>query len=253
MSDWRDELERYFATTTTGADAATVAGQVAWRLACFDQGRHLAGYVEERYLPLDGRLALDCASGWGGHAAALAERGAHVVAADLDDHAHASLGRWARDRSVPIGPVRASCEVMPYPDACFDVVLALELIEHIPSPRRFATELARVMRPGAVCVLSTPPRLRSVVYGEPHWGLRGLALLPFALQGPVARRFFRRDYPFPIERQYALASSVARPFVRVGLEATPILEGRLGERLGPGAGRAAAELLWSYVILNKPA
>ena len=44
---------------------------------------------------------------------------------------------------------------IPRPDASFDVVICTEVLEHCHDPQRAVDEMARVLRPGGVCVLST--------------------------------------------------------------------------------------------------
>lgn len=53
-------------------------------------------------------------------------------------------------------------------DDCADVVWAGEVIEHVRSPRLFLQEVARVLRPGGLLVLSTPNR------DAPLYAARGL-------------------------------------------------------------------------------
>jgi SAM-dependent methyltransferase len=68
-------------------------------------------------------------------------------------------------------------EPLPYPDATFDVVTATEVIEHLEDFRRVVREIFRVLKPGGVCVLSTPnilnlnSRLRYLWFG--FWNLFG--------------------------------------------------------------------------------
>ena len=68
-------------------------------------------------------------------------------------------------------------ESLPYADASFDVVTATEVIEHLEDFRRIVREIQRVLRPGGVCVLSTPnilnvkSRLRFLGFG--FWNLFG--------------------------------------------------------------------------------
>lgn len=68
-------------------------------------------------------------------------------------------------------------EPLPYDDASFDVVTATEVIEHLEDFRRIVREIHRVLRPGGVCVLSTPnilnlnSRLRFLWFG--FWNLFG--------------------------------------------------------------------------------
>ena len=148
----------------------------------------------------------------------------------------------------------AECQNSPLPANSCDVILALELIEHIPDPDALARETARLLKPGGVCVISTPPRLRAIYEGEPHFGLRGLALLPFALQGPVARRVFRASYPFPITRQYTFSSSVARPFEKYGLARHVRLSARATRWAQRSAvfKRAMEATHWQVIVLQKP-
>ncbi|MGH9280547.1 MAG: class I SAM-dependent methyltransferase, partial [Acidimicrobiales bacterium] len=51
---------------------------------------------------------------------------------------------------------------LPFPDAAFDVVVALEVIEHLLDPDAFLDEIVRVLAPGGSVILSTP-RLDSLL------------------------------------------------------------------------------------------
>lgn len=60
---------------------------------------------------------------------------------------------------------------LPYQDGTFDVVTATEVIEHLEDFRAILREIYRVLKPGGVCVLSTPnilnlnSRLRNLWFG----------------------------------------------------------------------------------------
>ena len=45
---------------------------------------------------------------------------------------------------------------LPFPDACFDRVIAAEVLEHIPDDRQAMAELARVLRPGGTMAVTVP-------------------------------------------------------------------------------------------------
>lgn len=51
---------------------------------------------------------------------------------------------------------RASILALPYPDHAFDLVCALDIVEHVDDDQRAFAELARVAAPGAVVLLSAP-------------------------------------------------------------------------------------------------
>lgn len=68
-------------------------------------------------------------------------------------------------------------EKLPYPDAVFDVVTATEVVEHLENHRAALRDLHRILKPGGVCILSTPnilnlnSRLRFLWFG--YWNLFG--------------------------------------------------------------------------------
>ena len=57
-------------------------------------------------------------------------------------------------RTNPV--LRADAEKLPFPDAVFDAALATAIIEHVPHPEAFVMEIRRVLKPGGVCVVTTP-------------------------------------------------------------------------------------------------
>lgn len=70
--------------------------------------------------------------------------------------------------------VNLNHENLPYPDASFDVVTATEVVEHLEHCRQTLREFFRVLRPGGVCILTTPnvlnlnSRLRYLWFGFPN-------------------------------------------------------------------------------------
>ena len=62
------------------------------------------------------------------------------------------------DRMPRVGrtDVVADVAALPVADAAFDGVVCTEVIEHVPDERALARELARVARPGAALLLSSP-------------------------------------------------------------------------------------------------
>ena len=73
--------------------------------------------------------------------------------------------------------VNLNQQPLPYPDNSFDVVTATEVVEHLERYREVLRDICRVVRPGGICVLTTPnilnlnSRLRFLWFG--FWNLFG--------------------------------------------------------------------------------
>jgi SAM-dependent methyltransferase len=52
--------------------------------------------------------------------------------------------------------IRDVSDGIPFPDASFDHVFCIEVLEHVPNPFGALTEMHRVLRPGGVLALSVP-------------------------------------------------------------------------------------------------
>jgi 2-polyprenyl-3-methyl-5-hydroxy-6-metoxy-1,4-benzoquinol methylase len=48
---------------------------------------------------------------------------------------------------------------LPYSDNTFDVVVSLEVIEHLENPRHFVREIARILKVNGRCLITTPNQL----------------------------------------------------------------------------------------------
>lgn len=94
--------------------------------------------------------ALEIGCGEGVIAQKLAQRWRQVAALDLPD---AGLRAEWRDRPGP-GYLHADAQQLPFADRQFEVVVAAEVLEHLPDPARGLAELARVT--AGSLVLSVP-------------------------------------------------------------------------------------------------
>jgi SAM-dependent methyltransferase len=57
-------------------------------------------------------------------------------------------------------------ETLPFPDASFDTVLSVQVLEHTPEPRALMAEMCRVLSPGGTLVVCVPFSFR--LHEEPH-------------------------------------------------------------------------------------
>lgn len=135
---------------------------------------------------LDGKRVLEIGCGLGGFACWLAsrpERPAQLVAADFALTA-VRKGRSfaAKNNLAGITWEVADVQNLAHQSNSFDTVISCETIEHVPSPRRALSELARVLRPGGRLILTTPNYL----------GVLGLYRLYSRLRG---RRFTEEGQP----------------------------------------------------------
>jgi len=122
--------------------------------------RHEAVYAAlPHYVPRPPRQVLDAGSGEGYGVAAMAHLwgAAEVVGVDYDaaavEHARGTYG------SSRCSFLRGPLTSIPLQDNGFDLLVSLQVIEHIWTPRELLGELARVGRPGATVLISTPNRL----------------------------------------------------------------------------------------------
>lgn len=97
-----------------------------------------------------GAQILDAGCGSGRTMVELADYGT-VSGVELNEHA----AEVARARGV--GEVRIGrLEQLPWPDASFDLMTCLDVIEHTPDDRATLAELARVCRPGGRALITVP-------------------------------------------------------------------------------------------------
>ncbi|HEX5128733.1 MAG TPA: methyltransferase domain-containing protein, partial [Usitatibacter sp.] len=105
-----------------------------------------------------GKRVLDVACGEGYGTAALAQIARSAVGVDVSAqaiaHARATYANVANASFV-----EASCTELPLPDAAFDTVVSFETLEHVEAQEAFLDEVARVLAPDGVLVLSCPNKV----------------------------------------------------------------------------------------------
>jgi SAM-dependent methyltransferase len=120
------------------------------------------GAALQRSLPASARRILEVGCGEGRQLTAIGSRfpGADLIGLDLPDVELEEA--WD---GVESSMVQASALTLPFTDRSFDLVMAIEVLEHLPDPEQAMREIARVASDAVV--LSVP--------WEPVWRLGNLA------------------------------------------------------------------------------
>ncbi len=126
-----------------------------------------------------GKRVLDVASGSGYGAALLANAARQVWAIDIDGptvaHARRAFG------SANLCFINADGGCLPFPTGAMDLIVAFEVIEHVLDQGGMIGELARVLKPGGLALISTPDK---ATYSDARQYVN-----PFHL-----REFYREDF-----------------------------------------------------------
>ncbi|EDL49479.1 bifunctional 2-polyprenyl-6-hydroxyphenol methylase/3-demethylubiquinol 3-O-methyltransferase UbiG [Erythrobacter sp. SD-21] len=135
---------------------------------------HWAGDVRDAK-PLAGKTALDVGCGAGLLCEPLARLGADVTGVDAAPENTAAAAIHAERSGLDIRYMAG--ELAAQDIGTFDLVTAMEVIEHVADKQAFASELAARLAPGGLMVLSTPNRTvrsRALMIGAAE----GFGLIP---------------------------------------------------------------------------
>jgi ubiquinone/menaquinone biosynthesis C-methylase UbiE len=103
------------------------------------------------YIPECSRL-LDIGCDYGDYTASFLAKAREVYAVDPNE----KVLMQARKNHKKIIFKAASAEMLPFKDSFFDVVVLLDVLEHVSSEKRAIDEIFRVLKPGGALVFSVP-------------------------------------------------------------------------------------------------
>ena len=118
--------------------------------------------------PLDGKSALDVGCGAGLLTEPLARLGAKVTGVDASPQVIAVAREHAASAGLPIDYRVADVASL---EGGFDLVTAMEVVEHVAEPAVFVKALAKRLAPGGLLIMSTPnatalSKLMMITVGE---------------------------------------------------------------------------------------
>lgn len=129
--------------------------------------RHRVVYRFARHFAPDRRVVeIGCGAGYGAHL--LAEVADTVLAIDNDPEAVAAAAQSFQADGLVFKVADAMS--LSAADIRCDVLVSLQVLEHLADARRFAALIAEAIKPGGVCILSTPNALQS--FGENPYHVR---------------------------------------------------------------------------------
>ena len=127
--------------------------------------------------PFEGLRLLDIGCGGGLNAEPMARLGADVTGADAAAENIEVARVHAEQSGLAIDYRAVTAESLLAEGAQFDVLLALEIVEHVADPQQFLTTCARLLRPGGVLIASTlnrtPQSFAAAIVGA-EWVMRWL-------------------------------------------------------------------------------
>lgn len=159
-----------------------------------------------------GTRLLDAGCGAGGASVMARSRGAVISGCDASE----ALLEIARERLPGADLELGELEDLPFPEATFDVVLAINSLQFTPDPARAAGEMVRVSAPGG--------RIAVVVWSIEHCEQRQIfdAILKLFDEPPKGRGVFALSAPGEVEALFpgrALeVSEIECPFVYSNIE-----------------------------------
>ncbi|MEB2284955.1 MAG: methyltransferase domain-containing protein [Myxococcales bacterium] len=211
--------------------------------------QHWVAFLAAQRAPGSRWLDLGCAYGY--LVAEARAGGFTAVGVDVSTYA---LARARRESPAAAGRVlRAVADRLPFAAACFDVVSAFDVLEHLHRPEPALAEIARILKPGGVLIGATPDPLYFAGHEETHFS----ELPPsywidrlLALGFTVDFRFFQAAYNLEFAAVLSTAAGLA-PAANLRPEGFGT-GAMLGTVTGAAAGRVAIRVRTGLIAAPQP-
>lgn len=140
--------------------------------------------ILDKYVPLRNIKILDVGCGTGAVLDFLKDRGFIVEGVDNNEEAL----KYCRNKNLSV--TLGSAEKMEYPDETFDLVLALDVLEHLSDPALAVKEVFRVLKKGGLFIATVPAH-------QWLWSYHDVALHHY-------KRYSKKDFEFLLEDQFSV-------------------------------------------------
>src|SRR6185295_8726604 len=87
--------------------------------------------------------------------------------------------RHARSNNPGAEIRKSDVDALPFPDASFDVVMAIEVVRYVPDRTRMYAEIARVLKPGGFALVTASPLWSLNFFPVFNWLARRIPLPGF--------------------------------------------------------------------------
>lgn len=132
-----------------------------------------------------GSLFLEVGCGTGGFLVAAARQCKRVIGLDIELARLILAKKQLEEAGEKATLICADGQHLPFPDTLFHLVVASDVLEHVPGQEELICEAHRVLAPGGILFLATPNRWS--LAPETHVKVWGLGFLPKAWRDPVVR------------------------------------------------------------------
>lgn len=192
--------------------------------SCFAYTRHRLQVHLERLLPVasPGARLLDLGCGTGHHLAWARTRGYAVAGTDGSEAMLAEARRLNPGSDLRL----ARADAVPFEDASFEAVLCIEVLRYLPDVAPCIAEIARVLKPGGVALVTASPLFN--LNGYPLFN-RAALWVPWG-RAVRLKQFFHTSFGLRRRFRHAGLREVATHGIYLGVVnwAERLVPGRLG-------------------------
>ncbi len=134
-------------------------------------------------MSLRGKRVLDVGCGSGGVCIAFAKRGAICTGVEPGSQRYEWAITRVRDHKVSVDLRHASLETAGLAKGSFDVILAIDVLEHVDDYREVTRQICDLLANGGIFLATVPNAFHiQNIISDNHFGLFGVSLLPRKLR-----------------------------------------------------------------------